>query len=149
MPVTATLMPAKTLDSGHRELIDQLMNPVAPAWFLTAGDEGPTLLAALEDDAARDYLASGCGTVDGAWRVFDLLNAVERDTETPAREAVLSLAGYALNMPEIGAFYLGQVQDVDPKHPMVELILTELDRNADAHFFRSAARALGARIEAA
>jgi hypothetical protein len=32
---------------------------------------------------------------------------------------------------------------------MVELILTELDRNGGPQFFRSAARALGARIEAA
>jgi hypothetical protein len=142
-------MPAKTLDSGRRELIDRLMNPAAPAWLLTADDEGPALLTALDDDVARDYLAAGCGTVDGAWRVFDLLNSVDRGTTTPAREAVLALASYALNMPELGAFYLAQVQDVDPQHPMVELILTELDRNAGAHFFRSAARALGARIEAA
>ena len=149
MPVTATLMPAKSLDPGHRELIDQLMNPVAPARFLTAGDEGPALLAALDDDVARNYLASGCGTVDGAWRVFNLLNSVDRGTATRAREAVLALAGYALNMPELGRFYLGQVQDVDPQHSMVELILTELDRNADAQVFRSAARALGSRIAAA
>lgn len=153
MPVTTPLTPAKVLDPAHRELIDHLMNTVAPAWFLVADDEASALLTALDDDAARDYVASGCGTVDGAWHVFDLLSPLDRSTATPTQEtavaAVLALAAYALNMPELGAIYLSKVQDIDYQHPFVELILNKLDLNAGAQSFRSAAAALGLRVEVA
>lgn len=152
MPVTASLMPATVLDAAHRELIDQLMNTTALTWFAIADNEESALITVLDSDAARDYLASGCATVDGAWRVFDLLSPLNRSTATPGQIAavasVLALAACALNMPELGAAHLGQVQDIDPQHPFVELILTEWDRNADAQSFRSTAAALGKRIQA-
>ena len=152
MRVTATLMPAKALDAVHRELIDRLMNTAAPAWFAIADDEEAALLAALESDTPRDYLASECATVDGAWRVFDLLSPLDRSTATQGQAAavaaVLALAACALNMRELGAAHLGQVQDIDAQHPFVELILTEWDRNADAQSFRSAAAGLGKSVQA-
>ena len=153
MPVTAPLLPAKVLAAARRDLIDQVMNSTAPDWFPIADDEASALLAALDDDVASDYLASRCGTVDGAWRLFDLLSSLDRSTATPSQSAavavILALASYALNMRDYGSAYLGLAQDANSLHPLVELILAEMDRDADAQSFRSVACALGSRIEAA
>jgi hypothetical protein len=125
---------------GHRALIDRLINSGAPAWFDIAGDEGTALLAALDDYRAPEYLISCCGTVDGAVRVLDIFQALNRMQATPAQDievaAVSAVAAMALNQRDSARRYADIALRADPEHGSARLVSIVLEHGLSAEGMR-------------